>query len=106
MPNQRSGDPLSRLVGIYLQHTPTAIQQLRVAVDNGQCPEAQRIAHTIKSSSGMLGALGLAELLGEAEAAGRASSHSDLSRLIPVIESEYQEVHQALAALLPTRADV
>jgi len=106
MPNQRSGDPLSRLVGIYLQHTPTAIQQLRVAVDNGQCPEAQRIAHTIKSSSGMLGAIGLAELLGEAEAAGRASSHSDLSRLIPVIESEYHEVHQALAALLPTRADV
>jgi signal transduction histidine kinase/DNA-binding response OmpR family regulator/HPt (histidine-containing phosphotransfer) domain-containing protein len=106
MPNQRSGDALTRLVGIYLQHTPAAIQQLRIAVDNGQCPEAQRIAHTIKSSSGMLGATGLAELLGEAEVAGQASSHSDLSRLISVIETEYQEVHQALSELLPTRADV
>jgi signal transduction histidine kinase/DNA-binding response OmpR family regulator/HPt (histidine-containing phosphotransfer) domain-containing protein len=106
MPNQRSGDALGRLVGIYLQHTPSAIQQLRVAVDGGQCPEAQRIAHTIKSSSGMLGAMGLAELLSQAEAAGRASSHADLSRLIPVIEAEYQEVHRALSELLPSPADV
>jgi signal transduction histidine kinase/CheY-like chemotaxis protein/HPt (histidine-containing phosphotransfer) domain-containing protein len=105
MPNQRSGDPLSRLIGIYLQHTPTAIQQLRVAVDAGQCPDAQRIAHTIKSSSGMLGATGLAELLAEAEAAGRASSHSDLTRLVTVIESEYQEVHKALSQLLPSGAN-
>jgi signal transduction histidine kinase/CheY-like chemotaxis protein len=105
MPNQRSGDALTRLVGIYLQHTPTAIQQLRVAVDTGQCPDAQRIAHTIKSSSGMLGATGLAELLAEAEAAGRASSQVELSRLIAVIEAEYQEVHEALSQLLPARAD-
>jgi two-component system, sensor histidine kinase and response regulator len=105
MPSQRSGDALSRLVGIYLQHTPAAIQQLRVAVDQGLCPESQRIAHTIKSSSGMLGATRLAELLAEAEAAGRASSQSDLTRLITVIEAEYHEVHQALTDLLPTSAD-
>jgi two-component system, sensor histidine kinase and response regulator len=105
MPNQRSGDALSRLIGIYLQHTPDAIQQLRVAVDNGRCPDAQRVAHTIKSSSGMLGATGLAGLLADAEAAGRASSQSDLCRLIPVIEAEYQAVHKALSELLPSRTD-
>jgi CheY-like chemotaxis protein len=104
MPSQRSGDTLGRLIGIYLQHTPSAIQQLRVAVDAGHCPEAQRIAHTIKSSSGMLGATGLAELLAEAEAAGRASSHSDLTRLVAIIESEYQAVHEALSQLLPSGA--
>ena len=82
MPSHRSGDTLSRLVGIYLQHTPVAIRQLRAAADGGQCGEAQRVAHTIKSSSAMLGATGLARLLSDAEAAGRENAGDSLGRLV------------------------
>jgi signal transduction histidine kinase/DNA-binding response OmpR family regulator/HPt (histidine-containing phosphotransfer) domain-containing protein len=101
MPSRQPGNPLTRLVGIYLEHTPVAIRNLRTAVDNGAAEEAQRISHTIKSSTGMLGASALARLLGDAESAGRAGNHADLDRLIVEIENEYQRVHLALSELLP-----
>ncbi len=106
MPSKRPGDTLSRLVGIYLEHTPVAIRNLRAAVDAGGCAEAQRISHTIKSSTGMLGASGLATLLNEAETAGRAGAHADLARLMEGIETEYQRVHHALSELLPSGPNV
>ncbi|MGH7499744.1 MAG: response regulator [Gemmatimonadales bacterium] len=102
----RSGDASSRLIGIYLDHTPQAIRQLRVAVEAGDCTEAQRISHTIKSSSGMLGAAGLATLLGRAEDAGRSQADGELRGMIVAIETEYEQVHAALVALLPVKTDV
>jgi signal transduction histidine kinase/CheY-like chemotaxis protein len=101
MPSRQPGNPLERLVGIYLEHTPVAIRKLRSAVDSGASQEAQRISHTIKSSTGMLGATGLARLLGDAESAGRAGNQADLCRLMLDIENEYQRVHLALSELLP-----
>jgi len=105
MPSHRAGDTLRRLVGIYLQHTPTAIRQLRAAADGGQCGEAQRVAHTIKSSSAMLGATGLARLLGDAESAGRENAGDSLARLVGAIEVEYEAVERALTDLLPSGAN-
>ena len=105
MRSQRSGDASSRLIGIYLEHTPQAIRQLRQAVDAGDCVEAQRISHTIKSSSGMLGAIGLATLLGRAEEAGRGRGEAELREMIGAIEFEYEQVHAALGELLPGGAD-
>ncbi|HEY8257533.1 MAG TPA: response regulator [Gemmatimonadales bacterium] len=105
MRSPRSGDASGRLIGIYLEHTPQSIRQLRGAVDGGDCAEAQRIAHTIKSSSGMLGATGLAALLAKAEEAGRGRSDEELRTLIGDIEAEYQRVHSALTDLLPAKAD-
>jgi CheY-like chemotaxis protein len=105
MPSHRAGDTLTRLVGIYLQHTPAAIRQLRTAADGGQCGEAQRVAHTIKSSSAMLGATGLARLLSDAEAAGRENAGDSLARLVSAIEVEYEAVERALTDLLPSGAN-
>ena len=105
MRSQRTGDASSRLIGIYLEHTPGAIQQLRAAVDAGNCAEVQRISHTIKSSSGMLGAIGLATLLTRAEEAGRGLAEAELRGLIEAIETEYELVHAALTDLLPARTD-
>jgi HPt (histidine-containing phosphotransfer) domain-containing protein len=105
MRSQRSGDASGRLIGIYLEHTPPAIKQLRAAVDGGDSGEAQRIAHTIKSSSGMLGAAGLASLLARAEEAGRSRSDGELRTLITDIEAEYERVHSALTDLLPPPTD-
>ncbi len=105
MPSHRAGDTLSRLVGIYLQHTPAAIRQLRAAADGGQCGEAQRVAHTIKSSSAMLGATGLARLLSDAETAGRENAGDSLARIVGAIEVEYEAVERALTDLLPSGAN-
>src|SRR6185312_3441351 len=104
--SRRAGDALSRLVGIYLQHTPAAIRQLRSAADGGHCGEAQRVAHTIKSSSAMLGATALARLLADAEAAGRENSGDALPSIVGAIEVEYEAVERALTDLLPSGAGV
>ena len=105
MRSPRSGDASSRLIGTYLEHTPQAIHQLRAAVDAGDCAEAQRISHTIKSSSGMLGATGLASLLAKAEEAGRGRADGELREMIATIETEYSAVHAALTDLLPATTD-
>ena len=105
MRSQRSGDASSRLIGIYLEHTPQAIHQIRAAVDAGDCAEAQRISHMIKSSSGMLGATGLASLLAKAEEAGRGRAEGELREMIAGIETEYSLVHAALTDLLPAKTD-
>ena len=62
--SKRPGDTSGRLVGIYLEHTPGRHQNSSGRRwTRGDCAEAQRISHTIKSSTGMLGAAGLATLL-------------------------------------------
>lgn len=100
LPNQKNGNPLKHLVGIYLTHTPTAIRQLRAAADGGECAEAQRITHTIRSSASMFGATALATLLGESHEAARTGQPVRLRPLVAAVEQEYARVECALRELL------
>ncbi len=58
-------------------------------------------AHTLKSSSALLGATRLAELAGQIESACRDGRGTQAAALIPSLEHEYQQVcsifHQELS---------
>lgn len=55
------GDEAYEVIDTFLNETPTQLQELRFAAAQGDWPEAQRLAHSIKSSAGIFGAGELAQ---------------------------------------------
>jgi CheY-like chemotaxis protein len=62
-----------RLLETFLQQHQNAPQDIRAALRRGQRNAAQRIAHSIKGSGGMIGAVDIAALAGTLESALRRS---------------------------------
>ena len=56
-----------RVVGLYLEHAPAAIQELRELVSSGDTAGIARAAHLLKSMSGNIGATRVAEMANEIE---------------------------------------
>ncbi len=96
----RSGKPnvLVRAIDSYLDSSAELIASLTQAEANDDLAAIGRAAHTLKSSSGMLGAQRLAELCMQTMASARAGTHDEAKRLVPEIVAEYQIVSAALAA--------
>jgi HPt (histidine-containing phosphotransfer) domain-containing protein len=70
------GDKLLReLVRIFLDNSPIRVGQIRAAVDGGDIKDAERAAHSLKSSAANLGAERLRALASEVE---RTASSADL----------------------------
>jgi len=59
----------------------------------------QGAAHSLKSTSGNLGAMMLAEMCKELEAMGRAGTTDNATLLLHVLEDEYERVREALVVL-------
>ncbi len=100
---QRPGKPnlLHKTIGLYLTSSQAQIDGLRQALQEKNHHAMIIPAHTLKSSSAMLGATRLAELTGQIERACRDGQGTEAARLIPNLEHEYQQVcsifHQELA---------
>ncbi|THJ20248.1 MAG: response regulator [Nitrospira sp. CG24D] len=100
---QRPGKPnlLHKTIGLYLTSSQAQIDGLRQARQEGNSHAMIVPAHTLKSSSAMLGATRLAELAGQIESACRDGQGTEAAALIPGLEHEYQQVcsifHQELS---------
>ncbi|MFN7956279.1 MAG: response regulator [bacterium] len=96
----RAGAPslLVRAIDSYLDSSAQLLTSLAEAHERGDLAAIGRAAHTLKSSSGMLGAKRLAELCMQTMASARAGAADDAQRLVPQILAEYQIVRSALAA--------
>ena len=99
---QRPGgsDVLSQIVHLYLEKAPQLLDLLREAVTRNDAAAIFRLAHSLKSSSGNVGAVTLAELCQELEIMGRAQSTTEAPVTFAAIEAEYAMVQAALAAEL------
>ncbi len=91
---QRPGQPnlLHKSFGLYLSSSHTQVENLQRAVQQQDLQSMLMAAHTLKSSSAMLGASGLAALAGQLEAACRADQAMPAMGLVPLIETEHQRV--------------
>jgi two-component system sensor histidine kinase/response regulator len=96
-------DLLSKIITIFLNDSPERLVELRKAVNSGDAPSINRIAHTLKSSCAHLGALNLSSLFKEMEAMGRNNSIEDTPQLLSHIETEFKAVEAALRAKLNMR---
>ena len=93
-------DPVARVISKYLETTPVTMEALRAALTNGDMPAVMHIAHRFKSSSANLGAIRLAQLLGDLEAKSRKSEEiENVGQTVTELDGEYNDVRIALGNL-------
>jgi diguanylate cyclase (GGDEF)-like protein len=86
------GPALQQAVTPFLEDTPTYLAQLEHAVDIDDAESARTMAHSIKGSSGNLGALQLSQLAKDAEELARELRLSDIRPLLPQLRHAFDAV--------------
>ena len=88
-------DEFSNLLDSYFENAPTLLEELKQAARAADLEVVIRAAHTLKSSSGNLGANLLSEIAGTIEILGKEGKLQEAAGLIPELE---RAVNQTLAA--------
>lgn len=84
---------LLELINMYLNSTPDRVAQMKLAHEKNELKRLSEIAHSLKSSSGNLGAMGLHKICQSLEHAG--------SKQIEGFDfaAEFQKLDQEMAAV-------
>jgi two-component system, sensor histidine kinase and response regulator len=91
------GDRIARsAVHVYRTNTPLQLDKLRAAVDANDRSEVRRMAHTLKSSSAMLGAARLAHGLRDLEKSASELPAETLRLFAQRIDEEFLAVSTLL----------
>ncbi|MGA2735182.1 MAG: response regulator [Syntrophobacteraceae bacterium] len=95
----KEGQPslLRKVIRIYLESSPKLVETIRLSISLGDAAAMQGAAHSLKSISGNLGAMMLAEFCRELETMGRAGTTENAIPLLSVLEDEYESVREALS---------
>jgi len=93
-------DILRKVIDHYLETAPQLIGDLQKSIDDNRPDDARMTAHTLKSSSAMLGAITLSRLFAEIEAAARGGKLQDVLPVTGNIVSIYREVAEQLNGLI------
>ncbi len=93
---QAGSDLLSEVVGSYLEDALKLLQTINVATLQADLPTLQRAAHTLKSTSAMLGATHLADLCRELETLARMGTLEQVAPRVRQLEAEYDRVKASL----------
>jgi two-component system, sensor histidine kinase and response regulator len=88
----------------YLQESPQYLEAMRQALAERDAEKLFTSAHTLKSSSGFIGAVQLAALLKELELMGRAGKVEGSQDLLTKIEDEYRLAQRQIEKLLADEA--
>jgi signal transduction histidine kinase/DNA-binding response OmpR family regulator len=96
---ETSDDFIGRIVTTYLQTAPDLIHRMEEAVSRGDVQAAHFAAHSLKSSSALLGAHHLSALCREVEARWKERVLEGTREQVARIQSEYLSVEQALTLL-------
>jgi HPt (histidine-containing phosphotransfer) domain-containing protein len=99
------GDEFTDLVRMYLEDTPKSIALLEKAASSADNPGLIAPAHSLKSTSANLGALGLSELAKRLEHGARAGElGNEASILVAELARTFTRVHAELQTLLAKSA--
>ncbi|HEY4824389.1 MAG TPA: Hpt domain-containing protein [Solirubrobacteraceae bacterium] len=91
------GDPefLAELIGDYVTDAPAQLESLRLTAASGDAVGARRAAHTLKGNARTFGAVQLASLCEETEAAAAAGHLDIVLARVEAIEQEWARVQTA-----------
>ena len=94
------GDKLAgQMVRLFLKNSGTRMDQIRAGVGASDLEEAERGAHSLKSSAANIGAETLRTLATRMESAALEGNPDDARAILPEIESAYAEAMQELKKL-------
>ncbi|MCP4005542.1 MAG: response regulator [bacterium] len=85
-----------RLVQIFRENSTQLESAILAAVEESDAKSLARAAHTLKSSSGQVGAMGLSAMARELEARGRVNKLEGAEVLVQALSKELAAVHAAL----------
>ena len=88
----------AELVTTYLDDSPKLVADMRQALAEGSAPNFQRAAHSLKSNSASLGALGLSAQAKALEMLGRSGQLDGAAEKLDELAAGYAEVESALRA--------
>ena len=92
----RSFPTLLASVSLFLRRAPEQIEVLTNAAARADLAAAARVAHGLRGSAGVLGALRLARACGALEERAAAGDGDGLALLIEAIEAEFEQAREAL----------
>ena len=95
---------LAEVIQHYLEDTPKLLQDLSDGIAQGETELVTRTAHTLKSSSAMVGATRLAHLCQELEAKAKRENLEATAALLSQIKVEYEPVKTVLLEHKPDKA--
>jgi signal transduction histidine kinase/CheY-like chemotaxis protein len=94
----------ARVIGLFLVETPARLDVIAAGLAGGDLRDAERAAHTLKSSAATLGAVALAECAAALEASLRRAALDEAGARLPELRSlceaaaaELQRLHAAAA---------
>jgi PAS domain S-box-containing protein len=93
------GDGLRDVIESYLEDAPKQIEELRAGYERGDLDDLQRVAHTLKSSSGIFGAYQMVALCRALEIAAREGGDAG-AQPIQAIAEAFEKVRPVLVFYL------
>jgi len=98
---QKTGRPniLEKIIDKYLESFPSRTENLNQAVIANDIDNIRLIAHSMKSSSAMLGATAMSELFNEVEQLALGGTIEGVAELVTKIESDFGLLKDALIEL-------
>jgi two-component system sensor histidine kinase/response regulator len=91
-------DLLSELSTMFVDDASSPLGGLREATEGGDAKSVKQIAHTLKGSSGNMGAKRMAKICAELEYVGASGDLSYAPELLGRLEEEFSRVRPALEA--------
>ena len=97
---QGEGEPdiVAELADMFLQDARSRLEAVEEALQKGDAPAVERVAHTLKGGSGSMGAKGMFGLCAQLEEVGASGELSPGSELLGRIREELERVARALEA--------
>jgi HPt (histidine-containing phosphotransfer) domain-containing protein len=89
-------DFIGELVAAYVEEAPPLLAEMERALAAGQAEDFARAAHSLKSSSASLGALGFSEQARQMEGLGRSGDLAGAGERMELFVAEYARVERAL----------
>ena len=91
-------DIVAELAGMFLEDARPRLSALEEAVQNDDAPAVELLAHTLKGSSGSMGARGMSVLCARLEDAGASGELSQSFGLLERLKEEFGRVDRAFEA--------
>jgi HPt (histidine-containing phosphotransfer) domain-containing protein len=92
---------IAELIDIFLSDAPQRLQDISKGLATGDLQIVERAAHTLKSSSANIGAIGLSRICREMEQIAREKKLDAIQPLLVRSKQAMSEVQSALEALKP-----
>ena len=96
---QEEGEPdfLTELIDIFLEDSAGLVQELKDAINAQDLSRVRQAAHTLKGSSGNLGANAFSKMCYEMELCGRNNDLTGAENFLPTLVKEFDLVQEQLS---------